>query len=263
MGDVSRRGFVSSAAMMSLAAMGSGESDDFAFKNNVPDPLLSGKELPTFKFELEKSAGKVIGNSYGKEATVEQLPISKGLAGVSMRLEPGAMRELHWHATAAEWAFVIEGRCRTTVIDPHGNSETDDFEPGDIWYFPRGHGHIDPMPGQATVSFHSDIRQRLFLGVWHVQHYRLDGAHARRRVWRRILACPNRRSTASRRTRFISRVVPSPQMCSNRHCKDRCARRRPRTNSACSRKSLIRSTRAAANGGSAPIASPSRKPSPA
>jgi oxalate decarboxylase len=101
--------------------------------NNVPDPLLSGKELPTFKFALEKSEGKVIGKSYGKEATVTQLPISKGMAGVSMRLEPGAMRELHWHATAAEWAFVIEGRVRTTVIDPEGYAETNDFDPGDVW----------------------------------------------------------------------------------------------------------------------------------
>jgi oxalate decarboxylase len=50
---------------------------DLSFQNNVPDPVLSGKELPTFKFELEKSAGKVMGNSFGKEATVEQLPISK------------------------------------------------------------------------------------------------------------------------------------------------------------------------------------------
>ena len=62
---------------------------DLSFRNNVPDPLLSGKELPTFKFELEKSKGKVIGNSFGKEATVEQLPIAKGIAGVSMQLEPG------------------------------------------------------------------------------------------------------------------------------------------------------------------------------
>jgi oxalate decarboxylase len=80
---------------------------DVTFQNNVPDQLLSGKELPSFKFELEKSKGKVIGDSFGKEATVEQLPISKGIAGVSMCIEPGAMRELHWHATAAEWAFVL------------------------------------------------------------------------------------------------------------------------------------------------------------
>ena len=121
--------------------------------NNVPDPLLAGKELPTFKFALEKSEGKVIGNSSGKEATVVQLPISKGIAGVSMRLEPGAMRELHWHATAAEWAFVIEGRVRTTVIDPQGRAETNDFEPGDIWYFPRGHGHMLQCLGDKPCHF--------------------------------------------------------------------------------------------------------------
>ena len=72
-----------------------------SFLNNVPDPLLSGKELPSFMFELEKSKGKVVGKSFGKEVTVEQLPISKGIAGVSMQLEPGVMRELHWHANAA------------------------------------------------------------------------------------------------------------------------------------------------------------------
>jgi oxalate decarboxylase len=119
-----------------------GRGCDASFTNNIPDPLLSGDDLPTFKFALEKSEGKVIGNSYGKEATVKQLPISKGIAGVSMQLEPGAMRELHWHATAAEWAFVVEGRVRTTVITPQGEAETNDFVAGDVWYFPRGHGHM-------------------------------------------------------------------------------------------------------------------------
>lgn len=126
---------------------------DFAFKNNVPDPLLSGSELPTFKFALEESPGKVMGQSYGKEATVLQLPISKGIAGVSMRLEPGVTRELHWHATAAEWAFVLEGRVRTTVVDPAGGSEINDFDPGDVWYFPRGHPHSLSCLGEEPCHF--------------------------------------------------------------------------------------------------------------
>src|SRR5256886_12468674 len=126
---------------------------DVTFQNNVPDQLLSGKELPSFKFELEKSKGKVIGDSFGKEATVEQLPISKGIAGVSMRIEPGAMRELHWHATAAEWAFVLKGRVRTTVINPAGQTETNDFDPGDIWYFPRGHAHMLECLGNEHTHF--------------------------------------------------------------------------------------------------------------
>src|SRR5437867_6269366 len=126
---------------------------DLTFQNNVPDPLLSGKELPSFKFELEKSKGKVAGNSFGKEATVEQLPISKGIAGVSMQLEPGVIRELHWHATAAEWAFVLKGRVRTTVINPAGEAETNDFEPGDLWYFPRGHAHMLECLGNEPTHF--------------------------------------------------------------------------------------------------------------
>jgi oxalate decarboxylase len=140
-------------AAASLAAATPAQAGDPSFMNNVPDGLLSGDQLPTFKFALEKSQGKVIGGSYGKEATVAQLPVSKGLAGVSMRLEPGAMRELHWHATAAEWAFVIEGRVRTTVIDPKGAAETDDFDPGDVWYFPRGFGHMLQCLGTQPCHF--------------------------------------------------------------------------------------------------------------
>ncbi|WZO97085.1 cupin domain-containing protein [Isosphaeraceae bacterium EP7] len=154
MSEVSRRGFFGTAAAASLlAAVSKAEAGDTSFQNNVPDEILAGKELPTFKFELEKSEGKVIGGSSGKEATVKQLPISKGLAGVSMRLEPGAMREMHWHATAAEWAFVIEGRVRTTAISPEGNSETNEFEPGDVWYFPRGHGHMLQCLGEKPCHF--------------------------------------------------------------------------------------------------------------
>ena len=157
MTDIQRREFLAGAASLAAAtalfATKTAEAGDPSFMNNVPDPLVSGKELPTFKFELEKSEGKVIGKSFGKEATVLQLPISKGIAGVSMQLEPGAMRELHWHATAAEWAFVLEGRVRTTVIDPQGRAETNDFEPGDVWYFPRGHGHMLQCLGNKPAHF--------------------------------------------------------------------------------------------------------------
>src|SRR6516164_8300784 len=80
-------------------------------------------------------------------------PISTGIAGVSMRLKPGGLRELHWHANAAEWAFVVKGRVRTTVIGPAGVSETNDFGPGDVWYFPRGHGHALQGMGPEEAHF--------------------------------------------------------------------------------------------------------------
>src|SRR5262245_16036258 len=156
MSDPERRDFLATAAGLASAALlatRTANAGDPSFMNNVPDPLLSGKDLPTFKFALEKSKAKVIGKSTAREATVEQLPISKGIAGVSMELAPGDMRELHWHATAAEWAFVDKGQVRTTVIGPGAYVETNDFAPGDVWYFPRGHGHMLECLGDEPCHF--------------------------------------------------------------------------------------------------------------
>jgi oxalate decarboxylase len=110
-------------------------------------------ELPTFRFAMEQNTGHVTPGGSARQATVKELPISKGLAGVSMRLNPGGIRELHWHAIAAEWAFVIKGRVRTTVISPDGTSEINDFDPGDVWYFPRGHGHMLQGLGPDEAHF--------------------------------------------------------------------------------------------------------------
>jgi oxalate decarboxylase len=153
MSHLTRRKFLGSTAAAAGLAAASAETRADVGAVNKPDPLLDGKELPTFRFALEESEGKVVGGNSAREATVKQLPISKGIAGVSMRLEPGGLRELHWHATAAEWAYVVEGRCRTTVIAPGGDSETNDFEPGDIWYFPRGHGHSIQGLGDKPCHF--------------------------------------------------------------------------------------------------------------
>jgi oxalate decarboxylase len=158
MSDVNRRAFLAGtaglAAAAGLLAPTTAAAGDPSFMNNVPDPLLTGETLPTFKFALEASrAGRVVDGSSAKEASVRELPISKGISGVSMRLAPGAMRELHWHATAAEWAYVVSGRVRTTVFDPQGRAETNDFDPGDIWYFPRGHSHMLECLGDAPCHF--------------------------------------------------------------------------------------------------------------
>src|SRR5260370_34570994 len=111
MSEAHRRGFLEGAAGLAAAAGlfagKTAEAGDPSFMNNVPDPLLTGKQLPTFKFALEASKGREANGSSAKEATVTQLPISKGIAGVTMRLSAGAMREMHWQATAAEWAYIV------------------------------------------------------------------------------------------------------------------------------------------------------------
>src|ERR1051325_9824747 len=127
---ISRRSVFGAAALASLAASQAEAADEQKF-----EPLAN------FKFDIENQKGWQGEAGSAKEATVAEFPISQSIAGVSMRLKAGAMRELHWHSLAAEWAYMLEGTCRGTVIAPNGQAEMADFGPGDTWYFPRGHGH--------------------------------------------------------------------------------------------------------------------------
>lgn len=112
----------------------------------------SGK-LPDFKFSLSKQKARELPLGWAKQATVVDFPVSKNIAGVLMYLKPEGLRELHWHANAAEWGFVISGNVRTTIINPEGQYETNEFKEGDIWYFPRGHGHSIEGLGPDGTTF--------------------------------------------------------------------------------------------------------------
>ncbi|TWD48621.1 oxalate decarboxylase [Agrobacterium vitis] len=127
-----------------------------ALPDGVPVAFHDPKDvggMPDFKFSLDGNSPKVTSGGWAKEATVHQFPISKGIAGVHMYLNPGASRELHWHAIAAEWAFVIDGECQTVVLDPSGASEINNFKPGDLWYFAKGHGHAIQCIGDKPCHF--------------------------------------------------------------------------------------------------------------
>ncbi|MCQ8230365.1 cupin domain-containing protein [Pantoea trifolii] len=103
-----------------------------------------------YKYKFSDSEKRSLPGGWAREATVNQFPISEGISGVDMTLEAGAVRELHWHAIAAEWAYMISGKARITIIDPEGTSEVADFGEGDVWYFPKGYGHsIQALDGGA------------------------------------------------------------------------------------------------------------------
>src|ERR1700737_280004 len=110
--------------------------------------------LSPFKFSLENSSSRWVGpGGNAREVNTGNFPISQSIAGVSMRLQPGGLRELHWHGIAAEWAYVIEGHIMTTIAPPDGTVEENEFGPGDIWYFPRGYGHALQGLGPGGCHF--------------------------------------------------------------------------------------------------------------
>jgi oxalate decarboxylase len=106
---------------------------------NVP-PITDAGGVPTFKYPFSFSNKRVYEGGWSREVTVRELPISKTLAGVNMRLNAGGIRELHWH-TAAEWAIMLYGGARITAIDAQGRSFVQDTFEGDLWFFPTGIPH--------------------------------------------------------------------------------------------------------------------------
>ncbi|WP_429069763.1 cupin domain-containing protein [Bosea sp. OAE752] len=67
--------------------------------------------------------------------------ISTSMAGSLPEIEPGAMRELHWHPNADEWQYYLEGSAEMSVFLAEGQVVTEQFEAGDVGYAPMGAGH--------------------------------------------------------------------------------------------------------------------------
>lgn len=79
-------------------------------------------------------------SGWARQQNTQQLPAATEMAGVDMRLAPGAYRELHWH-TANEWALVLKGSVRLSAVNEKGESFIDDISAGDVWFFPAGVPH--------------------------------------------------------------------------------------------------------------------------
>jgi oxalate decarboxylase len=110
----------------------------------------------TFTASLDKSAIKATSGGWARDLTTKGLPIATDIAGAHLYLNPGGVREMHWH-NSAEWAYILAGHCQVTVVDPEGDTEVANYAPGDLWYFPKGHAHaiqaLGVEPCHAILAF--------------------------------------------------------------------------------------------------------------
>jgi len=106
---------------------------------NLP-PFTDKGNPPPFWYSFALTAKRLQAGGWTHQVTEREIAQSKDLAGVNMRLTAGAFRELHWHL-ADEWAIMLTGKARVTVMQPNGKMFIDDVERGDLWYFPSGFPH--------------------------------------------------------------------------------------------------------------------------
>jgi oxalate decarboxylase len=97
-------------------------------------------------------------------------PASKTIAVALVEVEPGGLRELHWHGNADEWQYFISGQARMTVFGSAGNAATFDYQAGDVGYVPRAMPHYVENVGQTTMrfleAFRSDHFEDMSLRSW-------------------------------------------------------------------------------------------------
>ena len=128
--------------------------------SNTPPPTDHGDVVPIwYSFDLVKK--RVEEGGWTHEVTQRVLPSSKEIAGVQMRLTAGSYREMHWH-TADEWAYVLYGNCRVTVMNPDGTMFIGDVSEGDLWIFPAGYPHSIQGLGPDGTEFLLVFNQGMF-----------------------------------------------------------------------------------------------------
>ncbi|WP_328464984.1 cupin domain-containing protein [Streptomyces sp. NBC_00448] len=115
-------------------------------------PATDAGTMPSLKYPFGQAHMRLDAGGWAREVTQRELPIATTLAGVNMRLEPGGIRELHWHPNNDEWQYYISGQGRMGVFANSGHNRTYDFQPGDVGYVPFAMGHYIENTGDTPLK---------------------------------------------------------------------------------------------------------------
>lgn len=122
-----------------------------------PPPLpfvFHASKSPASKFD--GGSTKVIDSRLFPETTLSALIID---------LEPGAMREIHWHPDADELQYYTKGQARMTVFDATANARTFDFRAGDVGCVPKTLGHYIENTGNEPMQVINVFNTRAYKDI--------------------------------------------------------------------------------------------------
>jgi oxalate decarboxylase len=134
-------------------------SERYMFPAPVPGPLSADKipgatAVPqTFSHRL--TAQEPIKTSSGtvRISDSRNFPVDTTIAAALVEINPGGLREMHWHPNADEWQYYIEGQGRMGVFGASGQARTFDFQAGDVGYVPFAMGHYIENTGTTPLRF--------------------------------------------------------------------------------------------------------------
>lgn len=131
----------------------------YIFQSKVPGSLSADKvsspngTVPK-SFSHRMLAQKPIKTQGGTVRITDStnFPVST-IAAALVEIEPGGMREMHWHPNNDEWQYYIQGNGRMTVFAAEDKARTFDYQAGDVGYVPLAMGHYIENTGNTTLRF--------------------------------------------------------------------------------------------------------------
>ncbi|KAI5116347.1 hypothetical protein M0805_002252, partial [Coniferiporia weirii] len=142
-------------------------------------PPLDDEEAPEgaagivphpFTYKLSKAPATPLSGGSMKIFDPSVFEIATKIVGVLVTVEPGAMRELHWHPTQPEWDYILTGQGRMTIFAASSTANTYDYRAGDIGYVPPAYGHYMENTGNTTLKYlelyNSDVVEDISLQQW-------------------------------------------------------------------------------------------------
>jgi oxalate decarboxylase len=153
------------------------EHDRYIFAAEVPPPLErdavsgpAGTVPQTFSYRmLEQEPIRAAGGQV-RIVDSRNFPASSTVAAALVEVQPGGMREMHWHPNTDEWQYFISGRGRMTVFASSGKARTYDYQAGDVGYVPFAMGHYVQNTGDEPLVFlelfRSDHYADISLNQW-------------------------------------------------------------------------------------------------
>jgi len=134
----------------------SNEPLDTKNRDSAWPPATDSKSLvQAFKYPFSFANKRTYEGGWSREVTVRELPVSKDLAGVNMRLTAGGY---------------ISGKARMTVVSTGNKARTMDFQAGDVGYVEKTLLHYIENTGDTDLifleMFKSSFYQDLSLSEW-------------------------------------------------------------------------------------------------
>ena len=145
-------------------------SERYIFPAPVPGPLssdkISGATAVPQSFSHRLTAQQPIKTKSGTVRITDSsnFPVST-IAAALVEVDPGGMRELHWHPNTDEWQYYIEGQARMGVFGASGQARTFDFSAGDVGFVPFAMGHYVENTGDTPMRFLEVFKSNYFADV--------------------------------------------------------------------------------------------------